>query len=269
VETRVPDHQISGDGPITVFLLNGVYGSKEMWRSLSERIVRRGYRAVAWDAPGYGTSPLPVPFNFDVVAEAGAALVRSTGSEVNVVFGQSMGGQIAPRILSKVPSLVHGIVITATMGFFGNRSQREQEEFVQRRTGEALARDSMAANRAVVDSMRARNSVGPDVEYVKEVASRTPPETVKAAVEAIRSYPAQEAIAAYRAIDVPALLVAGEDDDAASPETMRRVADLIPDCEFCVVPRSGHYPWAENVEDFDRSFFGFLERRFAAAPAQP
>jgi pimeloyl-ACP methyl ester carboxylesterase len=83
---------------VTVFLLHGIYGSKEYWRYQTERLVKRGYRIVAWDAPGYGLSPLPDPFSFDVVAEAGAALIRALGSERNVVHGHSMGGQITPRI---------------------------------------------------------------------------------------------------------------------------------------------------------------------------
>ena len=91
-----------GRGKVTVFLLHGIYGSKEYWRPQTERLVARGYRVVAWDAPGYGLSPLPDPFTFDVVAEAGAQLVRALGSERNVFHGHSMGGQITPRIRLKV-----------------------------------------------------------------------------------------------------------------------------------------------------------------------
>lgn len=55
-----------------------------------------GYRVIAWEAPGYGLSKLPEKFDFDAVAKAGAALVRATGREKNVIFGHSMGGQITP-----------------------------------------------------------------------------------------------------------------------------------------------------------------------------
>lgn len=262
---RMPDYQVSGQGALSVYLLNGVYGSKEMWRYLTRRIVARGYRVVAWDAPGYGISPLPADFSFDVVAEAGAALVRATGTEKNVVFGQSMGAQIAPRIRMKAAGLVHGLVISSTMGYFGNRTPEEQEEFTRKRTKASLDTDSVATNQAVIDSLRGKASTGPEVEYVRQVAAQTPPETVKAAVEAIRTYPAAEAVAAYRAIDVPTIVVAGGDDESAPPPTMRRIADLIPDSEFFVVPGSGHYPWAENPAAFDEYFFDFLERHFGAS----
>ena len=40
-------------------------------------------------------APLPDPLTFDVIAEAGARLVRATGGEKNVVFGHSMGALLA------------------------------------------------------------------------------------------------------------------------------------------------------------------------------
>jgi pimeloyl-ACP methyl ester carboxylesterase len=260
----MPDYQVSGDGAVTVYLLHGIYGSKEYWRFLTERLIARGYRAVAWDAPGYGLSPLPDPFSFDVVAEAGAALIRATGTRQNIVFGQSMGGQIAPRILLKAPNLVHGLVISTTIGYFGNRTKEEQEEFVRRRTIQNHA-DAASANKAMIDSMRAKDSHGPDVDYIKEVAARTAPRTVEAAVAAVRSNPTEEAVATIRAVSVPTLLVAGAEDETAPPPTMKRVADMIKGAEFCVISRSGHYPWAENPTEFDQYFFGFLEKHFGIA----
>ena len=50
---RLPDYTVTGEGKVTVFLLHGIYGSKEYWRYQTERLVARGYRVVAWDAPGY------------------------------------------------------------------------------------------------------------------------------------------------------------------------------------------------------------------------
>ncbi|HUF81475.1 MAG TPA: alpha/beta hydrolase [Burkholderiales bacterium] len=260
---RLPDYQVTGEGKVTVFLLHGIYGSKEYWRCQTERLTGRGYRVVSWDAPGYGLSPLPADFSFDVVAEAGARLIRAVGGERNVVCGHSMGGQITPRIRLKVPDRVHGIVISATIGYFGNRTKEEQEEFVRKRTAPPPAgTDPVTANRMIVDSMLGPASRGPEVDLVREWASRTPPETVKAAVRAVQTYPEAEAVAAIKAVSVPALLVAGEVDQVGHAAGMKRVADMIPGCEFAVVQGSGHYPWAENPQGYNQAYFGFLDRHF-------
>ena len=261
---RMPDYQVTGEGGTTVFLLHGIYGAKDYWRYQTERLVARGYRVVAWDAPGYGISPLPDPFSFDVVAEAGAQLIRATAGERNVVFGHSMGGQITPRIRLKVPDLVHGIVISATIGYFGNRTKEEQEEFVRKRTAPPPpGTDPIASQLIMVNSMLGPASRGPEVELVRWVASRTPPASVQAAVKAVQSYPEADAVGAIRAVSVPTLLVAGEVDQTGHAAGMKRVADMIRGAEFAVVSGSGHYPWAENPAEFNQALFGFLGRHFA------
>lgn len=265
ISSRVPDHTVSGDGDITVYLLHGIYGAKEYWRDMTARLVARGFRVVAWDAPGYGLSPLPETFSFDTVADAGAALIRATGTKTNIVFGQSMGGQISPRIRLKAPEHVHGLVITSTIGFFGNRTPEEQEEFVRKRTMSPDTHDASAQNRAMVDSMKAHGTHGAEFDFVKEVAARTAAATVTAAVAAVRSYPTDEAVATVRAVDVPALVVAGALDDTAPPATMKRFAEMMPRSTFRVIADSAHYPWVENPKEFDLVLFEFLEREFGTS----
>jgi 3-oxoadipate enol-lactonase len=260
---RMPDYTVSGDGQMTVFLLHGIYGSKEYWRPQTERLVAKGYRVVAWDAPGYGISPLPDPFDFDIVADTGARLIRALGTERNVVHGHSMGGQITPRIRLKAPDRIHGIVISSTIGYFANRTKEEQEEFVRKRTAPPPpGTDPVTANLMVVNSMLGPTSRGPEVELVRHWASRTPSDTVKAAVKAVQTWPEADAIAGFKAINIPALLVAGEVDQVGHPAGMKRVAAMINGCEFGIVSGSGHYPWAENPEEFNRYFFAFLSKRF-------
>lgn len=257
----MPDYQVTGDGRATVYLLHGIYGAKDYWRYVTARLVERGYRVIAWEAPGYGLSPLPENFTFDVVAEAGARLIQATGRERNVVFGHSMGGQITPRLLLKLPGQVHAAVITATIGYFGNRTREEQEEFVRMRSvPPSPGTDPVEARRLVVNSMFGPGASGPEVDLVRSVAATTPPLTVQAAVRAVQAYPAADAVAAFKAISVPTLLVAGEVDQTGHPAGMRRVADMIPGAEFAVVPGSGHYPWAENPGEFNRHLFAFLDR---------
>ena len=263
----LPDHVVTNDAArTTVYLLHGIYGAKEYWRPLTRRLVESGYRVIAWDAPGYGLSKRPDDFSFDVVAEAGARLVRATASDRNVVFGHSMGGQITPRLISKVPDRVHAAVITATIGYFANRTPEEQAEFVRTRTKPPEpGTDPRDAMLAVINGMFAQGSAGSEVDLVREVAMQTPPESVQASVRAVQAYPEQDAVGAFRALQVPTLLVAGAEDKVGHPEGMRRVAAMIARAEFAVVSRSGHYPWAENPQEFTPLLLDFLGRHAPAA----
>ena len=262
----MPDFQVTGAGMVTIFLLHGIYGSKEYWRYQTERLIASGYRVVAWDAPGYGLSPLPADFGFEQVAAAGVQLIRAQGSAQNVVHGHSMGGQISSRIRLQAPDLVHGLVISSTIGYFGNRTKEEQEEFVRKRTAPPLpGTDPVTVNRMVVDSMLGPTSRGAEVDLVRQWASLTPPDTVKAAVRAVQTFPEPDAVAGFKSISVPTLLVAGEVDQVGHPAGMKRVADMIPGCAFGTVSGSGHYPWAENPAEFNRHYFDFLDRNFPAS----
>jgi 3-oxoadipate enol-lactonase len=263
---NLPDHSIHNDnGKVTVFLLHGIYGAKEYWRFVTQRLIDRGYRVVAMDAPGYNLSPLPEEFTFDVVANAAARLVEATGTAKNVFYGHSMGGQITPRIVSKLPGKIQAAVITATIGYFGNRTKEEQEEFVRKRTAPPPAgTDPLTAQRMVVDSMLGPGASGPEVELVRGIAAATPPATVQKAVKAVSAYPESEAVAKIKALSIPTLLVAGEVDQTGHSAGMKRVADMIKGAEFGIVPGSGHYPWAENPAEFNKIFFGFLDRHIPA-----
>jgi pimeloyl-ACP methyl ester carboxylesterase len=105
---------------------------------------------------------------------------------------------------------------------------------------------------------------GPEVELVRMIAGNTPPATVQKAVKAVAAYPESEAVAKIKALSIPTLLVAGEVDQTGHSAGMKRVADMIKGAEFGIVPGSGHYPWAENPTDFNRIFFGFLDKHVPA-----
>ena len=117
----------------------------------------------------------------------------------------------------------------------------------------------------VVNSMFGPGASGPDVDLVRSVAAATLPRTVQAAVKAVQAYPAAEAVAAFKAIAVPTLLVAGGVDQTGHSAGMRRVADMMRRAEFAIVSGSGHYPWAEKPAEFNRHLFAYLERHLPAS----
>ena len=54
----IPAYSSRGDGEPTVFLLHGIGGGKEYWTLQLDVLARAGYRAIAWDMPGYGQSSI-------------------------------------------------------------------------------------------------------------------------------------------------------------------------------------------------------------------
>ena len=113
-ERSMPDYLVSGEGDVTVYLLHGAYGSKEYWRWTIDELNRAGYRVVAWDAPGYGISPIPETFTMVSAAQMLNRLVDVTASGQNVLLGHSMGGMVAQQYCALYPQRMAALVLSAT-----------------------------------------------------------------------------------------------------------------------------------------------------------
>jgi 3-oxoadipate enol-lactonase len=258
-ETTLPAFTTWGHGSTTVFLLHGMYGAKEYWRYEAERLVGLGYRVAAWDAPGYGTSPLPQTFTLESLADVAAAWITAEATQTNVLLGQSMGGQLCFRIFARIPERISGVVICATIGYFGNKTPEERAQFVREREEAAKITDP-SARKALVDQMLAPGAAGRDVELVREITATTPAATTAAAVAAVQSADEAQSIAAITGVTVPALIIAGAVDNVGSPPAMKRVAGMMPDARFVAIAGCGHYPWAERPADFNAQLEPFLAR---------
>ena len=61
-------------------------------------------------------------------------------------------------------------------------------------------------------------------------------------------------------IDFPTLILVGKYDKLTPPKTMRKVAELIENSEFTIVPNAGHMTPLENPEFVTKSIKEFLSR---------
>lgn len=67
---------------------------------------------------------------------------------------------------------------------------------------------------------------------------------------------------AYRATDVPTLILAGAEDRTIPPWTQKKIAELLPNCHYEGIPACGHVAYLEAPE----VFFGRL-REWAVGAA--
>jgi len=255
-DARCPDHLVAGDGTTSVFLLHGGYGSKDYWRPEIETLVKSGFRVVAWDAPGYGISPLPETFSIDSLAAACVGLIEKVGTSRNIVFGHSMGGLIAPKVWELAPERVHGLVLSATLASLQQGGKDFADDFIEKRLAPLKGLTTLAAAATpLVKSMFAPTSSGPLADLVIDVAATTPVPTFRAAMYAIQAWDGTPVVQRLR---VPTLCVAGRHDPVGKPEEMQKLAALIPGARFSVIENAGHYAWAEQPEAFNRVLLDFL-----------
>lgn len=267
----LPDYSVTNPHGLpngtTVFLLHGAFGAKEYWRDQITALVQAGYRVVAWDAPGYGLSPLSADFSIDLCAKALSALLEEVGGERNVVVGHSMGGMIAQRVWAYSRSRIHGYVLSATSAAFGKPDGDWQKEFVRQRVAPLDAGRSIADYAPeMLRTMMKPGAKGDAVELVIATVQRMREETFRAAIAAIAEFDGR---ALLSSIDVPVLCLAGEHDATAPAAVMQKMAKKIAGAEFQLMSDVGHFGWAECAGDFNALLLDFLKRgSFATAKSQ-
>ena len=256
---RIPDHSVTGDGDLTVFLLHGAVGAKEYWRYQIAALAGAGYRVVAWDCPGFGVSPLPSPFTIETCAEAFGLLLHKEGTARNVVLGHSTGGMIAQRAYDYDPQRIHGLVLSATSAAFGNPAGSFQKTFVaEREIPPQAAPSAEDPGEQFRRTMMAPGAHGDAVELVLDTRRRMRPETFRAAIAAVARYEGRDVLPRIR---VPVLAIAGEFDRAAPPAVMEKMASRIAGAEFVLMTGVGHFGWAEQPDVYNGHLLDFLRRR--------
>lgn len=262
---RLPDHSVHGVGETTVFLLHGAFGAKEYWRYQIRALCDAGYRVVAWDAPGYGVSPLPADFSVESAAEACGRLIDAQGTATNVLVGHSMGGMIAQRAFDYRTGRVHGLVLSATSAAFGRSEGEWQQTFVKERVAPLDAGQTIPQYAPkMLRNMMGPGAGGPAVELVIDVVSQMREETFRAAIAAITRFDGRDVLP--KMAQIPVICIAGAHDlSAAPPAVMEKLAQKIGG-EYACMDNAGHFGWAEDPDLFNGMMLDFLERRIRRIP---
>ena len=257
---NVPAFVESGAGDTALFLLHGVGGGKQAWAAQTVTYARSGYRTIAWDAPGFGDTPVVAPYTLGEVALALGRLIDHIGAKRNVIIGHSMGGMIAQEAWAAYPEKIHGLVLVGTSSSFGKPDGAWQQEFLARRLAPLDAGRTMAELApALVAGMLGPHPDPAGRQLAIEVMARVPASTYRAALQALVKFDRRALLAT---IAVPTLLISAEHDANAPAAVMEKMAARIPGAAYACLPGLGHLCCMENPPLFDAAVLGFLARHF-------
>ena len=268
-----------GEGPLVLFL----HGFPTFWWTWRHQLVTfaaAGYRAVAMDLRGYGSSD-KTPRGYDPLTLSGdvAGVIRSLGFAEAVVVGHGWGGLLAWTSAVLQPKVVDRLVVVSAPH--------------PRRLRAAVAADrrQLAASVHVLDYQRPwapeRRLVRSDGAHVEELlrgwgaAPGWPePETAaryRAAMQVehvahcsleyyrwmVRSLlrpDGQRYARRMRApVGCPVLQVHGAADPAMLPSTAGGSGDFVSGpYTWCLLPGVGHFPHEEAPAAFDDAVLGWL-----------
>lgn len=251
----LPTFTVLGSGP-TVLMLHGIGGGHLAFAPQVESLASSGYRAVAWDMPGYGHSAPIEPYTFKGLAQSCIALIESLQCGDVTLLGHSMGGMVAQEVVARRPELVSKLILCGTSPSFGKPDGDWQREFIAQRTAPLDAGKSMAQLAEVlVPQMVGPGSLPEGVRLATHCMSLVPASTYRRALEALVTFDRRANLSHILA---PTLLVAGEQDRNAPPAVMKKMADAILHSTYIEMRGIGHLQNLEAPEDFDGLLLNFL-----------
>ena len=245
---------------LPVVLLHGIGGGKEQWSPQLDQLAEHGWRAVAWDMPGYGESaPLSAPCTFEALASAVIRLLDALAIERAILAGHSMGGMVALETCALHPDRVAGLVLACTSAAFGSKDGAWQRRFIDERLAPLDAGRGMSELAArQVPRMMTRHAAPEARERAIAIMSAVPEATYRLALECLVTFDRREALAR---IAVPALALAASDDVQAPPAIMEKMAQRIAGAEYELLTNCGHLANLEAPAAFGAAVVDFLDRR--------
>jgi pimeloyl-ACP methyl ester carboxylesterase len=263
----VPAYSLQGEGPTAVVLLHGIGGGQSIWSDdasgTARAIAAGGFCAVSVDFPGYGASASLGRVDLQGFVDAAAAVIDEVAAPHTVVLGHSMGGMVALELVAQSPQHVQGLVLACTTSAFGKPDGAWQAAFVAERLAPLDAGLGMARMaEQLVPGMVSPAAPSAALGIARSIMARVPEATYRQALQAIAGFDRR---AALGAIDVPTLVLAGEDDRTAPAEVMQRMAGRIAGAQYMCLPQAGHIANLEVPAAFNEAVVGFLQRHFAHA----
>jgi 3-oxoadipate enol-lactonase len=244
---------------LPLVLIHGFPLCRKMWRPQAESLAKSGCRVITPDLRGFGESGMPSsPGRVDLFADDIVSLLNHLGIDKAVVGGMSMGGYVLLNLLERYPDRVAAPIFIAT------KAGGDDVAGKARRTELAEAcriHGILPVADAFHNILFAPATMTDCPELVNEVfgwINATDPRGAAAALIAMRDR--KDCVPLLGSITQPALVICGDQDQAAPVEHSRVIAEGLPDASLCILHGGGHMVNMEQPEEFNKAILAFLAR---------
>jgi 3-oxoadipate enol-lactonase len=260
---NVLPHEDQGAGSPVVFL-HGYPLNRTVWKAQTDAPVDK-QRAIALDLPGYGqATTVPTPDALYGFTEAVAESIQELASPPAVIVGHSMGGYIALQLYASHPELVRALVLVSTKAEADTEEARAKRlTTISRLRQEGPGPYSVETARQLLSPANASNN--PDLFHrVLQIVRSAPVSAMVPSLLALADRP--DFTETLKEIQVPTLVIWGEDDRLIPPDATKRLVQGIPKAQGVGIPGAGHLSPMETPGPFGDAIQKFLTSLPTAAP---
>lgn len=220
----------------TVVLCGSLGSTSAMWDA--QLPVLRDRHVVRVEHPGHGGAPVTEVRTIDDLAQRVLAQVE----DAQFAFvGLSLGGAVGMQLALSAPDRIERLVLACTSARFGEPAGWTERAAAVRSDGvEAVAERVLG---------RWFTPAFGEVDRFREMFLSTDPEGYATCCEAIARWDVRDRL---DAIDVPALVIAAEEDPSTPPADGELIASGIPGARFELVAGAAHLANVERPDEFNR-----------------
>lgn len=255
-----------------ILFIQGLGAGKAGW-ALQRVATAPWYHAIALDNRGAGRSDKPhTKYTLEQMADDAIAVLDHAGIDTAHVVGASMGGAISQIVAVKYPERVRSVTLACTAG--ANHPWRE--ELLTSWKDNALAGGMGSMSKEAIQWVMGPRSFRrflPAMGWLGPLALGRPSHAFANQVDAILDVDLS-LVAELENIEVPVLVLAGNQDVLTPRGDSEELADKIPTAELVVISGAAHGFMVEHATTFNRVLLEFLgraqtawERRVEDAPA--
>lgn len=255
----------AGEGELVLFL-HGIGGNKRNWHPNLPAFAG-SFRAVAWDARGYGESDdYEGPLRFRDFSDDIVRVIDHFGEAKAHLVGLSMGGRIAMDFARVHGDRLATLTLCATNTGFGRFSPEARADFIRSRKEPLMnGKEPSDIAEPVARSLLGPKAAESSLRQLVDSMTRLHKLSYIKSIEALVNMDTDESLDHIR---VPTHIMCGADDPLTPLSMSQDIHRLIPHSRLTVIENAGHLLNIENPEDFNKAALGFLRshRGLKAAP---
>ncbi len=234
---------------------------RRMW-SKQVNALSSEFCVITYDVRGFGESSVENgQYTMEMYADDLINIVDEIGGEKPILAGLSMGGYISLRVLEKAQDKFAGVVLMDTRSEADdNAGKLKRANAIKEITEKGVIEFATEFVKGCV-SDETLNGGTPAFNQALEIAKSQDPIGVKGALLAMVSR--TDTTDGLAELKIPTLVLVGEHDKLTPPETMKAIADKIPDSHFIIIPKAGHLSNMENPGEVNAAILKFAEIIFS------
>lgn len=247
-------HADVGHG-LPVVLLHAFPLNRSMWEPQIAALFGE-CRCIVPDLRGFGESPKSGPYSMDRHADDVVELLDMLKIDHAVIGGLSMGGYVALAIWRRHRARVRALVLADTRAGADNAEGRQKRNDLIALAGSEGA--GAIADKQITGLVgKSTREKQPElVERIRSIIAGESPEGIAGALEAMRERP--DSTAMLETIDVPTLVVVGDEDAITPPKEARAMHEAIRGSRLEIVPGAGHLSNLERPATFNAALSDFV-----------